>query len=104
MDCSHQFYVCELLGDGEWVVADGQHVSLDGRLGLRLQSRQSLGRRGVDLHQRLLILTEHRQPPDQALAHLADCLPVNLMDGWTDGRRTEQGKGRFRFSQLELNV
>lgn len=79
---SHQFYVRELLGDGKWVVADGQHVSLDGRLGLCLESRQSLGRRGVDFDQRLLVLAQHRQPPDQTLTHLANRLPVNLMDGW----------------------
>ena len=78
--CSHQFYVRELLGDSEGVVADRQHVSLDGRLGLRFESRQPLGCRGVDLDQRLLVLTEHRQPPDQALAHLADRLSVNLVE------------------------
>lgn len=78
---SHQLYVRELLGDGEGVVADGQQVSLGGGLGLRLQGAEPLGRRGVDLDQRLLVLAEHRQPPDQALAHLADRLPVNLRDG-----------------------
>lgn len=84
----HQFYVCELLGDSERVVADGQHVSLDGRLGLCLESRQSLGRCGVDFDQRLLILAEDRQPPDQALAHLANCFPVNLMGGQRGRRKS----------------
>lgn len=78
--CPYQFYVCELLGDSEGVVADGQHVSLDGRLGLRFKSCESLSCSGVDLDQSLLVLAEHRQPPDQALAHLADRLPVNLLD------------------------
>lgn len=78
---SHQFYVCELLGDGEGVAADGQHVPLDGGLRLGLERGQALGRRGVDFDQRLLVLALHRQPPDQALAHLADGLPVNLVDG-----------------------
>lgn len=80
--------MCELLGDSKWVVADGQHVSLDGRLGLRLKSRQSLGRCGVDFDQRLLILAEDRQPPDQALAHLANCFPVNLVDGQRGRRKS----------------
>lgn len=82
---SYQFYVRELLGDGEGVVADGQHVSLDGRLGLCLQRRQSLGRRGVDFHQRLLVLAQHRQPPDQALTHLSNRLPVHLHVRERDG-------------------
>lgn len=90
---SHQFYVRELLGDSKWVVADGQHVSLDGRLGLCLKSRQSLGCCGVDFDQSLLVLAQHRQPPDQALTHLANCLPVNLMDG----RGTERAKGGGRW-------
>lgn len=72
--------MCELLGDSEGVVADGHHVSLDGRLGLRFKSRQSLSCSGINLDQRLLILAEHCQPPDQALAHLADGLSVNLSD------------------------
>lgn len=78
---SHQFYVRELLGDSEGVVADGQHVSLDGRLGLCFKSSQPFSCCGVDLDQRLLVLAEHRQPPDQALAHLADRLSVNLVEG-----------------------
>lgn len=57
---SYQFYVRELLGDGEGVVTDGQHVSLDGRLGFCFKSRQPFGRCGVDLDQRLLVLAEHR--------------------------------------------
>lgn len=68
----------ELLGDGERVVADGQHVPLDGRLRLGLERRQPLGCRGVDLDQRLLVLAQHSQPPDQALAHLPHRLPVHL--------------------------
>lgn len=90
---SHQFYVRELLGDGKRIVADGQHVPLDGRLGLCLKSGESLGRRGVDFDQRLLILAQHRQPPDQTLTHLANRLPVNLMDGWMD-EEVERAKGR----------
>lgn len=77
---SHQFYVCELLGDSEWVAADVQHVSLDAGLRLGLESRQAFGRRGVDLDQRLLVLALYRQPPDQALTHLAHSLPVNLVE------------------------
>lgn len=83
--------MCELLGDSEWVVTDGQHVSLDGRLGLRFKSSQSLGRCGVDLDQCLLVLAEHRQLPDQALAHLANRLSVNLMDGQGRGE-VERGE------------
>lgn len=71
--------MCELLGDGERVAADRQHVSLDAGLRLGLESRQAFGRRGVDLDQRLLVLALHRQPPDQTLTHLAHSLPVNLV-------------------------
>lgn len=77
---SHQFYVRELLGDGERVAADGQHVSLDARLRLGLDGCQTFGRCGVDFDQCLLILALHRQPPDQALTHLANGLAVNLVD------------------------
>lgn len=84
---SYQLYVRELLGDGEGVVADGQHVPLDGRLRLGLERRQPLACRGVDLDQRLLVLAQHRQPPDQALAHLSHSLPVHLGRG---GAATEE--------------
>lgn len=77
---SHQFDVGELLGDSERVIAQGQHVSLDGRLGFGFQSGETFRRRGVDLDQGLLVLAEHSQPPDEPLAHLADGLPVNLME------------------------
>lgn len=77
---SHQFYVRQLLGDGERVAADGQHVPLDAGLRLGLDGSQTFGRRGVDFDQRLLVLALHRQPPDQALTHLANSLPVNLVD------------------------
>lgn len=75
---SHQLYVRELLGDSEGVVADGQHVPLDGSLRLGLERRQSLGCCAVNLNQRLLVLAKHGQPPDQTLAHLPHRLPVHL--------------------------
>lgn len=86
----HQLYVGELLGHGEGVVADGQHVPLDG-LGLGLQHSQPVGGRGVDLHQRLLVLTQRGQLPDQGLRHLLHRLPVELEDGRAGEGGVERG-------------
>lgn len=81
---SHQFYVGQLLGHGEGVVADGQDVPVDAGFGL--EDGEALSHRGVDLDQSLLVLAEDRQPPDQTLAQLARRLPVNLPNGRRGGK------------------
>lgn len=53
---THQFNVCELLCQGEGVTADGQNISLDG-LRFGLQHSESVGHRGINLGQSLLVLT-----------------------------------------------
>lgn len=88
---SHQFYVGQLLGHGEGVVADGQDVPVDAGFGL--EDGEALSHRGVDLDQSLLVLAEDRQPPDQTLAQLARRLPVNLPNGRGGGQNASSQSG-----------
>ena len=87
---THQLDVCELLGHGEGVAADAEDVALH-RLRLGLEHSQPVRRRGADLGQRLLVLAECGQLPDQPLGHLLHGLTIQLPE---TEREREGGRER----------
>lgn len=77
---SHQFNVCELLGEDEGVVAHAHHVVSLTRGLFAFQGGGPLRRHGVERGDGLLVLAEGRQPFDQPLRHLLHGSPRVLED------------------------
>ena len=101
---SHQFDVCELLGEDEGVVAHAHHVALLTRSLFALQGGGAFQGHGVERGHGLLVLAERWQAFDQPLGHLLHRSPGVLeAQHNTEHKETEHLHLETQISVIQIS-